>query len=118
MKIMPHMSRGIAFLREDGRTLDMLPFQVYLANGMTVFRIGSNILKFTAAGHFDGEEFKASGVGPDSPEVETYMAAHEQSRKNDGQPPEDFYHGEGEPWRAAEERGRGIAVPPRAARHH
>jgi hypothetical protein len=58
MKILPAISKGIVLMRDDG-TFEMAPFQVFRsAAGMSVIRIGNNVLYFDKNGVFDGSECK------------------------------------------------------------
>jgi hypothetical protein len=89
MKIMPCVSSGIVFLREDG-TIEMPAFQVMRIRGVTVIRIGRNTLWFTEDGKFDGTECSTDGLGI-HPEISALQAAFEQSARNDGQRPATAY---------------------------
>lgn len=92
-KIKPCVSSGIAFLAPDGRTMDMLPFQVIrMSDGGTVIRIGRNTLCFDAVGAFDGNECRVEGLEPGSPEAAAILEKFAQSERNEGQAPAAPYY--------------------------
>jgi hypothetical protein len=90
--IRPYVSKAIAFLAADGKTVDMLPLQVIpLPDGSTVIRIGNNTLWFEADGTFDGNECKNISMKVDSPEAREIMARFAESKAYDGKAPEEPY---------------------------
>ena len=91
MKIIPCMNSGIPFVLNDGRSLEIVPLQVFRsASGQTAIRIGRNILFFNENGTFDGTEARvAEDISED--ECDTLVAALESSKTTDGVAPAEPY---------------------------
>ena len=95
MKILPMMNRGIPWLREDGRTFDVVPFQVFRSTvrgeaPMTMIRIGRNLIRLNENGTFDGHEMKSSEDITDD-EIVGIEAALDASKTVDGVAPEEAF---------------------------
>ena len=105
MKILPHMSKAVVFVHEDGKTFEMTPLQVFIsAGGQTAIRIGRNVLFFDKDGTFDGTESSVAGFSHDSPEAALIREAFELQGRYKGMAPEEPYFQPGSPGHAAETR--------------
>lgn len=94
MKILPVMCREIVWLREDGKSFDRVPFQVFEAEGRTLIRIGRNLLRFTENGTLAGNECKV--VQPLTPSEEQTLtrAFDETGALKDLAPQTPYFHPE------------------------
>ena len=117
MKILPMMNRGIPWLREDGRTFDVVPFQVFLLKefkgepSATIIRIGRNAIWLNEDGSFNGTEMKSSeDISED--EIAALEAAHDASKTVDGVAPEEAYFPPMTPGYDAETRAWVASKPP------
>lgn len=103
MKILPMVSAGEAFMREDG-TVEMVPMQVFrLKDGRFVFRLGRTTFWFDEDGTYDGVEFAAGGLGISAGSETAWIieTALNDGKKNRGKPPGCPYFEEGSPgWKA------------------
>jgi len=93
MKIMPHMSREIVYVHDDGKTFESVPFQVFrLKSGATCIRIGRNTLYFNEDGSFDGTEAMVGELVKDPAQHEAVLKALERQGQAKGHAPEWAYH--------------------------
>jgi hypothetical protein len=105
MKILPHMSKAVVLLHEDGKTFEMAPFQVFQAwEGQTIIRIGRNTFFFDKDGKFDGTECAVAGLEFDSPEARMIQQAFDLQGEYKGLAPETPYFEPGSPGYAHETR--------------
>lgn len=97
MKILPTMCKGVVFVHEDGKTFEMAPVQVFMGiNGMTLIRIGRNVLFFDRDGKFDGTESKT--LAANDPELmKKITEAFEVQGDNKGIVPDEPYFHPGHP---------------------
>jgi len=94
MKILPMMSRGVPFVRED-ETVELAPMQVWLTKSGPRIRIGRNVYFFNPDGSFDGSEHKL--VTANVAKRHEVNEALQRSGENKGLAPEEAYYPEGSP---------------------
>ena len=105
MKILPHMSKAVVFVHEDGKTFEMAPLQVFIGGGgQTLIRIGRNVLFFDKDGRFDGTESRVDELPQDSPEAEMLREAFAVQGSYKGLPPDEPHFQPGSPGHEAETR--------------
>ena len=91
MKVLPMMSRGVVFVRED-ETVELAPMQVWHTRSGTHVRIGRNVYFFNPDGSYDGSEHKVH-----ADKRRELEEALRQSGDNKGLAPEEPYHPDGSP---------------------